>query len=192
MAFISIADKNGVHAVDILEKPATGSNRTVTDPTASDFVVYRQLNTDRYLIAKSDAVVIEIYYKVFGPDTYANCQAYVVAHTPPPELDIDAASLRAWIDRQPGVQNGSKLIVTVDATVEVDWTVTLVSAVPQGFNPMVKLLKFDIQLPTGAVHSNAMMKKTFRYEESPSQQAYTDVTILNGSKPISKSVENVS
>ncbi|QPF83729.1 hypothetical protein IC762_29145 [Bradyrhizobium genosp. L] len=191
--FVIIVDKNGTHKIDIVDKPDSVGNAT-TDPTAANFVVYQQIGTDRYMIAKSDAIVPAIYFKVFGPDTYAKCQAYVAAHTKPvvPELDIVPGSLDAWIDRMPGPGPGPKLIVTVDAVVEVDWTVTLVSAVPQGINPLDKLLRFDIVLPTGPVHSNAMMKKSFRYEETPAQQNYTDVTIENGGSGASTKVKTVN
>ncbi len=190
---VHIVDKNGLHAIHIVEKPATGSG-TITDPAATQFVVYHQIGLNRYLIAKSDAIVPAIYYKVFGPDTYAACQAYVAAHTAPaePSINITPGTLKAWIDRQPGVEDGAKLIVTVDAIVEVDWTVKLVSAVPQGFNPLVKLLRFEVHLPTGPVHSNALMTKTFRYEEALAQQAYTNVTVENGPGSVSAPVQEVS
>ncbi|WP_159009579.1 hypothetical protein [Bradyrhizobium sp. S69] len=179
--FISVMDKNGLHAIDILDLPATGNGGLIDDPNAAIFAVFRQINGDQYLIAKADSAILAIFIKVFGPDTYANCQAYVAAHAvvTPPSLAIAPGALNAWIDRQPGPDHGPKLIVTVDVIVEIDWTVSLVSAVPQGINPLVKLLKFDIVLPPGPVHSNAMMKKTFRYEEAPPQNPYTDVTIEN-------------
>jgi len=153
----------------------------INDPNAANFAVFKQINGDQYLIAEADSAILAIFIKVFGPDTYANCQAYVAAHTvaTPPSLAIAPGALNATIDRQPGPDHVPKLTVTVDVIVEVDWTVSLVSAVPQGINPLVKLLKFDIVLPPGPVHSNAMMKKTFSYEEAPPQNAYTDVTIEN-------------
>lgn len=191
---VQIMDKNGLHAIDIVDLPATAPVLLLSDAAATQFVVYQQIGTDRYLIAKSDALVLAIYVKVFGPDTYTACQAYVAAHAVhvSPALQVVPGSLKAWIDRQPGVENGSKLIATVDAVVEVDWTVTLISAVPQGFNPFIKLLRFEIYLPMGPVHSHALITKTFRYEETPAQQPYTNVTIENGPGSVSVPVENVS
>jgi hypothetical protein len=188
---VNISDKNGLHMIDIVEQPATVPTLLIPDPAATQFVVYQQLGSDRYLIAKSDALVLAIYVKVFGPDTYANCQAYVMAHATPVSPSIEAISntLAAWIDRQPGAE--PKLVVTVDAIVEVDWTVTLISAVPQGFNPLIKLLKFDVHLPPGPIHSHALMRRTFRYEESPAQ-AYTGVTIENAPNSISIPVREVT
>lgn len=190
--FVFVVDKNGTHSIDIVERPASGNRNIVpSDPAAASFVVYQQIGTDRYMIAKSDAIVPAIYIRVFGPDTYANCQAYVAAHSvaPTPSLDIVADSLEAWIDRQPGTHPGPKFVVTVDAIVEVDWTVHLVPADPQGINELVKLLRFDVQLPTGPVHSNALIRKSFRYEEAPAGHVYTDVTIENGSNSVSKKVK---
>jgi hypothetical protein len=187
---VSVLDKNGLHTIDIVDKPATNSGIVIDDPTTATYVVYQQINTEHYLIAKSDAIVPAIYSKVFGPNSYAHCQAYVAAHSPAPQPSVDLVpdSLNASIDRQPGTEHGSKLIVTVDALVEVDWSVTLVSAVPQGINPLVKLLKSDIRLPPGPVHSNAIIRKTFRCEESPAQEPYTNVTVENGSGSVSAPV----
>jgi hypothetical protein len=190
---VSIQDRNGLHTIDIVERPAADRGLLIADPAAAQFVVYQQIGTDRYLIAKSDEFVPAIYTKVFGPDTYANCQAYVAAHArhAGPAIGVVPNTLAAWIDSQPGVEGGPKLIVTVDAIVEVDWTVTLVSAVPQGINPRIKLLRFDVQLPPGPVHSNAMMRRTFRYEEGAVHNPYTDVTIENGPGSVSVPVRNV-
>ncbi|WP_426422532.1 hypothetical protein [Bradyrhizobium genosp. A] len=190
---VSIVDKNGVHTIDIVEKPATAPSLLVADPTVAEFVVYQQIGTNHYLIAKSDDVVLAIYYKVFGPDTYANCQAYVAEHARPiiPSVEVVPGTFAAWINRQPGIDAGPKFVATVDVIVEIDWTVTLISAVPQGFNPLIKLLRFDVQLPAGSVHSTAMIKRTFRYEEAPPQHPYTDSTIENGPGSISTPVREV-
>jgi hypothetical protein len=190
---VNIVDKNGLHAIDILEKPATASPLKITDPAEATFVVYQQIGTTHYLIAKSGDIVLAIYSKVFGPDTYAHCQAYVASHSLAAQsVDLIANTLKAWIDRQPGTEPGPRLIVTVDAFVEVDWTVTLIPATPQGINPLVKLLKLDIQLPAGPVHSHAITKRTLRYEEAPAQEPYTNVTIENGAQTVSAVVETTS
>jgi hypothetical protein len=190
---VNITDRNGRHSIDIVEQPATAKTLVIADPAAPQFVVYQQIATDHYLIAKSGAVVPAIFFKVFGPDTYANCKAFVAAHAKPvlPSIDIVPNTLEAVINRQPGAGHEPKLTVTVDAFVEVDWTVTLVPADPQGINLLVKLLKFDIQLPTGPVHSNAIIRRTFSYEESPVQHPYTDVTIENGPGSISTKVKEI-
>jgi hypothetical protein len=106
-------------------------------------------------------------------------------------INVVPKSLKAWINNQPGVGAVPKLIVTLEAEVEIDWKVTLVSAVPQGINPLVKLLEFDVVKPTGP-HSNAIAKRAIRYEEAPLHANYSDVTIENGGQNISASVERVS
>jgi hypothetical protein len=185
---VAIADKNGLHAIDIVEKPATVSPLIVADPAAASFVVYQQVGTEHYLIAKSDDFVPAIYLKVFGPDTYAHCQAYIAPHTvAAPTLDLIANSFVARIERPH--DQAPKFIVTIDAFVEVDWTATLTPADPQGINPLVKLLKFDVTLPAGPVHSHAIARRTFHYEENPAGHAYTNVTIENGAQTLSKLVE---
>ncbi|MBR1219176.1 hypothetical protein JQ557_14325 [Bradyrhizobium sp. U87765 SZCCT0131] len=183
---VTVVDRNGHHAIQIDERPATAAPLMIGNPAEPRFVVYRQIGTDLYLIAPADAPVIAIYVRVFGPDTYAACQAYVAAHSaPPPVVELLPGSLHAWIDAMPG--GPARLVVTVDAFVEVDWTVTLVSAVPQGINPLVKLLRPEVQLPPGPVHSHAIGLRTLRYEE-PQPLAYTDVTIENGLLSLSAKV----
>ena len=186
---VHIVDKNGGHSINIEDKPATTS--AMAAAAAPTYVVYRQIGTNHYLIAEANKPVIEIYYKVFGPDTYENCQKYVTAHSPniSPAVDLVPGTLRAWIDKQPGAGGGGPpLIVTVDAMVRVDWGVDLVAASPQGFNPLVKLLKIDVKLPDGGAGSNAIAGRTLRYEEAPATNAYTDVTLLNGGQSVSAKV----
>jgi hypothetical protein len=189
--FVSIVDKNGLHAIDIHEKPNSHSPLKIGDPSEASFVVYERIGTMHYLISKADDVVLAIYTKVFGPDSYANCQAYVASHSAAAEVTIDLIpnTLKARIDTRPGDETGPKLIVTVDAFVEVDWKVTLVAAEPQGINPLVKLLKLQVELPAGPVHSHAIAKRTLHYEEALPQEGYTNVTIENGTDTVSAPVE---
>ncbi len=190
---VNIADKNGLHSIDIVEKPATASPLKLIDPAEASFVVYQQIDTSHYLIAEADAIVPAIYIKVLGPDTYAHCQAYVATHAQvPPSVDLIPDTLKAWIDSEPGPEASPKLIVNVDTIVEVDWTVTLTSATPQGINPLIKLLKLDVQLPAGPIHSNALAKRTLRYEETAPQEPYTCVTIENGAQTLSTDVKTTS
>ena len=190
---VNITDKNGSHAIDIVEKAPQISSLIISNPEEADFVVYQQIGTSHFLIAKSSEIVPAIYFRVFGPDTYAHCQAYISEHSViHPSLEIVPDSLKAWIDVQPSLGADPKFIVTVDAFVEVDWKVSLAAAMPQGINPMVKLLKFDIKLPAGTAHSNAIWKRTFRYEESPPGQAYTEVTLEDGDRTFTTPVEMTS
>ncbi|MEW6438131.1 MAG: hypothetical protein AB1508_13300 [Pseudomonadota bacterium] len=192
-AVVSITDKNGTHAIDIVERAPQISSLTITNPEEADFVVYQQVGTSHFLIAKSGEIVPAIYFRAFGPDTYAHCQAYIAKHSAAQlAVEIVPDSFKAWIDTQPGEEAHSRFIVMVDAFVEVDWKVSLVPATPQGINPLIKLLKFDIQLPPGPAHSNAIWKQTFRYEETPAGEAYTDVTLEDGGRGFTTKVETVS
>ncbi len=105
-------------------------------------------------------------------------------------ISIVPGSLKAILNEQPGPGRKPKLIVSVDGEVEVDWDVKLVAATPQGINPRIKLLKFEVHKPKGR-HSNAIIRKTFRYEESPAQERYTDVTIEHEGKDGTAKVEIV-
>ena len=102
-------------------------------------------------------------------------------------VEILPETLEATLEKQPGPGKRYKLFVSVEAEVEVDWKVKLVSAHPQGTNPRVKLLRFDVELPTGK-HSNAIVRKTIRYEEAPPHADYKEVTIEDGKQTVSKQV----
>jgi hypothetical protein len=104
-----------------------------------------------------------------------------------PVIDIVADSLEAVRDAEPGKNKHHKLTVVVDVEAEVDWKIKLVEAHPQGTNPQVKLLRFEVVLPTGP-HSNAIAQRTLRYTEAPPKAAYTDVTIEDGKQSVSKKV----
>jgi len=106
------------------------------------------------------------------------------------KIDIVPGSLNAILNKQPGPGRTPSLNVTVDANVEVDWEVKLISATPQGINPRIKLLRFQVYKPTG-IHSDAILRKTFRYEESPAQADYTDVTLENDGSDVTVKVEIV-
>jgi hypothetical protein len=107
------------------------------------------------------------------------------------KLNVVPGSLKAWIDRQPGISKSPKLHATIDVSAEVDWKIALVAAVPQGINPRIKLLRFEVGLPTGR-HSNAIAQRTVRYEEPVGPDNYTNVTVLNDGESITTDVEIVS
>jgi hypothetical protein len=106
------------------------------------------------------------------------------------KLNVILGSLKAWIDRQPGIGKTAKLHVSIEVSAEVDWKITLVPAIPPGINPRVKLLKFDVVLPTGP-HSNAIATRTVTYQETVGAVDYTDVTVENAGENISAKVEIV-
>ena len=90
-------------------------------------------------------------------------------------------TLEAFLDEQPGPGKQHSFHVKVDVEVEVDWKVELVAAVPQGINPLVKLLAFHVVLPHGP-HSNAIAKRTLHYDEKPPGAKYSDVTLEDGTQ----------
>jgi hypothetical protein len=94
------------------------------------------------------------------------------------KIDIVPDTLKATLINSPIPGRPSTLNVTVDANVEVGWEVKLISATPQGINPGIKLLRFHVRQPTGP-HSDAIVRKTLSYQESPSQADYTEVTLEN-------------
>jgi hypothetical protein len=106
------------------------------------------------------------------------------------KLNTAAGSLKAWIDRQPGVGKTPKLHVTISVSVEVDWKIALIPANPQGINPRVKLLRFVVGFPTGP-HSHAIATRTVSYEETVGPVNHTDVTVLNAGEDVSTKVEIV-
>src|SRR6202030_1733141 len=86
--FVSIADKSGLHAIDIREKADSHPPLQIADPNEANFNVYQQIDTTHYLIAKANAPVLAVYTKVFGPASYAECQAYLASHSPH-EITVD-------------------------------------------------------------------------------------------------------
>ena len=105
-------------------------------------------------------------------------------------INIVSGSLKAILNEQPGPGRTPKLDVTVDAEVEVDWGVKLISATLQGINKNIKLLRFQVHKPTGH-HSNAITRKSFRYEESPAHAHYTETTLENDGHNVTVNVEIV-
>ena len=70
-----------------------------------------------------------------------------------PVVPIIPHSLKAVLNEQVGPGHPHSFTASVDVEVEVDWKVELVSAKPQGINPLVKLLAFHVELPHGTAHS---------------------------------------
>jgi hypothetical protein len=106
------------------------------------------------------------------------------------KINIVPGSLNAILNEQPGPGKTPHLNVSVQGEVEVDWKVELVAATPQGINKHIKLLTFHVHKPTGH-HSNAIVKKTFHFEESPAHAKYTQVTLENGGQDVTVDVKIV-
>lgn len=104
-----------------------------------------------------------------------------------PVVPIISQSLKAVLNEQVGPGHTHSFTATVEVEVEVDWKVELVSASPQGINPLVKLLAFHVVLPHGP-HSDAIAKRTLHYEEKPPHAKYSTVTLEDGKETVSAKV----
>ena len=104
-----------------------------------------------------------------------------------PVVPIIPHSLKGVLNEQVGPGHKHSFTASVDVEIEVDWKVELVSATPQGTNPLVKLLAFHVKLPHGP-HSNAIAKRTLHYTESPPHAKYSTVTIEDGKDTLSAKV----
>ena len=101
-----------------------------------------------------------------------------------------SGSLRAIIDKQPGGGRQHVFLVVVDVEVETSWTVSLVAAVPQGINPLIKLLRLRVEVPPGP-QVGALARRTLRLEETPPCADYQEVWLGEGDAAISAKVSIV-
>lgn len=182
VGFVRVIDAAGSHDITI-DGSINISPPTNTD--GSNFYVVEQIGTFRIRIVPGDRILPQIFRRIYGPATYQQCEAFAAEHTAQTGkgavpnnalVQADPASFKAWIDEMPG--SPRKLIVTGDVMSEVDYQVTLVRAVPQGFNPAILLLHIDVTTPSGP-HSNAIARRTLRYEEETSLR-FTNVTVIGG------------
>ncbi len=177
---ISIEDATGHHSIpiDTRASASTGAHALALSEAAAagNVCVFRQLGTERLLIAACDAILPAIYTRVFGPASYAECQQYVATHALRPVFDVRKESFKAWIDFMPG--GPPKLIVIGEVTTGPAIGVQLIKAVPQGINPNILIL--DIVLTPGTGRVSTPVPQPVRYEESPPANTYTDVTIRSG------------
>ena len=105
-------------------------------------------------------------------------------------VPIVAGSLKAMIDKQHGPGRPNAFLALVDVEVEVGWTVALVAAVPQGINPLIKLLSLRVEIPTDA-QSGRIARRTLRYEEVQPRADYREVWLGEGDAAISAKVSIV-
>lgn len=106
-------------------------------------------------------------------------------------VNLLPGTFHAWIDRMPGTGPRPHLVVVGDTDfVEVDIPIKLEPAKPQGINPRDLILDVVVG-PQPSPHSNALARRTLRYEESPAPD-YSSVTIVNGSQTFTIPVRQVS
>ncbi|HEX5845708.1 MAG: hypothetical protein ACXWVL_10070 [Rhodoplanes sp.] len=95
-------------------------------------------------------------------------------------------TFKASINNLPG--STPTLIVTGDVEVPTPgWKVTLVRKVPQGINPRILLLDVQAAPPKEPV-IQVIQVIPLRYEESPPQNDYSQVTVLDGSDSVTVDV----
>lgn len=74
---VTIFDAAGAHAVDIVDD----INLTALEVPGSDqFAVYQQIGRSNCIVAPADALLPAIYYRVYGPASEADCNAWAVAN----------------------------------------------------------------------------------------------------------------
>ena len=105
-------------------------------------------------------------------------------------VPIIAGTLKAILDKQPGPNRHHHFFVTAEVEAEIDWKIKLVAAEPQGINPLEEILRFDVVVPPG-IHSDAIARRTVRYEESPPGADYRDVLLHDGKETARARVEIV-
>ena len=104
----------------------------------------------------------------------------------PGSIAIVPGSLRAILETQPGPPRRDRFLVIVDVEVASDRAVELVVAVPQGINPLIKLLRLRAAPPPSP--GGPTVRRTLRYEEAPAAGAYREVWLGDGDAAISAKV----
>ncbi len=76
--FITIHDADGSHSIPIAEVVIPPMDvATAADDGTRTYCVFQWIGINSLMIAKCNAPVAEVYSRVFGPDSYPNCQKYV-------------------------------------------------------------------------------------------------------------------
>lgn len=186
---VNILDASGRHTITIETREGTKAALEIS--AVESYCVFQQIGTDNYVIAKCDTILPAIYYKVFGPASYLQCQEYIAEHTraAAPGVYAKPETFNAWIDKMP--PGPPKLVVIGDVLAEIDLKVELLRASPQGINPLDLILNIKAELPSDSSHSNAIATRSIRYVETPPQVDYTNVTVTGGGDPFTIPVQIV-
>jgi len=92
---ITINDADGRHRVAIEDGALAGESPAVPSPDDEGYCVFSWIGTDQLKVARCDALLPAVYRRVFGPDTFAECQGYVLKQ----QLDEADRTLGLWLDR---------------------------------------------------------------------------------------------
>ncbi len=181
---VRIQDADGYHDVPIAEViPPDFDVQTAAVEAGANYCVFSWIGINSMMIAKCDAIVPGVYSKVFGPASYAECDRYVVdnggiASAIGGQIRVVKDSFRAWIDKMP--VGGPRLIIVGDVIAPTAaWRVTFKPAVPQGFNPNIKITAIEATPPKGDV-LQCITTIPLRFEEAPPAHPYTAATIRYG------------
>ncbi|WP_146232206.1 hypothetical protein [Pseudomonas mosselii] len=74
---ITILDADGKHNVEIQEIHVPETQQALPAATDTGFCVFSWIGTDTLQVSACDAVVPAVYARVFGPASFAACEAYV-------------------------------------------------------------------------------------------------------------------
>ena len=75
---VLVIDADGPHSVQISELSAARADAAaVVDDGTASYCVFEWIGINRHIIAKCDATVPAVFQRVFGPDTYPACKAYI-------------------------------------------------------------------------------------------------------------------
>lgn len=92
---LTITDADGRHHVPVEEGAAAAEGPSAPSPTDPGYCVFSWIGTDQLKVAKCDALLPAVYRRVFGPDTFAECQGYVLRE----QLDEAERTLGRLLDR---------------------------------------------------------------------------------------------
>ncbi len=77
---VRIHDADGAHEIAISEVEVPPIEIARLDDGGPSYCVFEWIGINRHMIARCDAPVPAVYTRVFGPDTYAGCEAYIRTH----------------------------------------------------------------------------------------------------------------
>jgi hypothetical protein len=80
---VRVQDAEGFHEIEITDVSPPPPTTAIPGPTDSGYCVFNMIGTEKHMIAKCDSIILMIYRRVHGPDTYAGCQNYIGTHGGP-------------------------------------------------------------------------------------------------------------
>jgi hypothetical protein len=100
--------------------------------------------------------------------------------------DASKDDFRAWYEPA----GGGKIVVVGKVTETDGSTIMLVRAEPQGINPLILMLRLQVEPYKGQFHPHTAIIKELCYEEPAARRAFTDVYIERQGGGIELKVED--